>query len=158
MIWPIVIHPSVIICKGVVLAYSVIEFANRLDPRLKMKVLREKHLLKVAMEDLLPGSILQRAKQPYRAPDVEAFFQGGRAGAAYVEELLSAETVAKYGYFDPGKVSLLYKKARQGSVSSVRDNQAFVGILSTQLWHYLFIDRYHQHFPRSSRASRAYVD
>jgi asparagine synthase (glutamine-hydrolysing) len=128
------------------LDHRVIEFANRLDPRLKMKVLSEKHLLKVAMRSRLPSPIVQRSKQPYRAPDVDAFFQGGRSSTPYVEELLSEETVRKCGYFDPAKVSLLTRKARTGSVTSARDNQAFVGILSTQIWHHLFVERYHQDF------------
>ncbi|NNM05627.1 MAG: asparagine synthase, partial [Gemmatimonadetes bacterium] len=128
------------------LDHRVIEFANRLDPRLKMKVLREKYLLKRAMEGQLPPEILGRPKHPYRAPDIEAFFRDGVAAVPYVDELLSAETVARYGYFDPKKVGLLKEKARAGSAKGVKDNQAFVGILSTQIWHYLFIDRFQTEF------------
>ncbi len=39
-----------------------------------MRVLREKHLLKETMRSRLPASILNRYKQPYRAPDAAAFF------------------------------------------------------------------------------------
>ncbi len=126
------------------LDHRVIEFANRLDPRMKMRVLREKHLLKVAMEAYLPSAILNRPKQPYRAPDIDAFFTQWPAGILpYVDELLSEETVTRYGYFDPHKkVSSAEEEGRDGfGVKSMRDNQAFVGILSTQIWHYLFIER-----------------
>jgi asparagine synthase (glutamine-hydrolysing) len=140
------------------LDHRVIEFASRLDPRLKMRVLREKHLLKVAMHGRLPPPILARPKQPYRAPDVEAFFTDGNATAPFVDELLSEETVKGYGYFDPRKVSLLKKKAEAGSVRSVRDNQAFLGVLSTQIWHYLFVDRYNSDFAAPLRNTRTHVD
>jgi len=132
------------------LDHRVIEFANRVDPRLKMKVLNEKHLLKRAMERYLPPAIITRHKQPYRAPDVAAFVSAEGFAASYVDELLSEETVRQYGYFDPKRVALLAKKARRGSVSSVKDNQAFVGVLSTQAWHYLFIERYQSSFTSNS--------
>ena len=59
------------------LDHRVIEFANRLPPNLKMKVLDEKHLLKRAMDGYVPRAIRNRHKQPYRAPDAEAFFTPG---------------------------------------------------------------------------------
>jgi asparagine synthase (glutamine-hydrolysing) len=124
------------------LDHRVIEFANRVDPRLKMRVLREKHLLKRATARYLPPAIIQRHKQPYRAPDVAAFVCDGAFTAPYVDELLSDESVRRYGYFDPAKVGMLVKKARRGSLTSVKDNQAFVGVLSTQIWHHLFVERH----------------
>lgn len=55
------------------LDHHVIEFANRLHPSYKMRVLREKHLLKDTMAPSLPPEIINRHKQPYRAPDAAAF-------------------------------------------------------------------------------------
>ncbi|NLO79447.1 MAG: hypothetical protein GX093_03905, partial [Xanthomonadaceae bacterium] len=40
----------------------------------------------------------------------------------------------------PRKVERLLRKARAGQTLGVRDNMAFVGILTTQLWHHVFID------------------
>ena len=124
------------------LDHRVIEFANRLDPRMKMRVLDEKHLLKLAAEDYLPSEIVRRSKQPYRAPDAAAFFGPDGRTPEYVEELLSGDALRRTGYFDARGVGLLVAKARRGAVRSVRDNQALVGVLSTQLWHHHFIDRY----------------
>ena len=70
------------------LDHRVIEFANRLHPRLKMRALNEKFLLKQAMAAHLPRQILERHKQPYRAPDIPAFFSAHPP--AYVDDLLSA--------------------------------------------------------------------
>lgn len=139
------------------LDHRVIEFANRLDPKLKMRVLREKHLLKLAMEGSLPSSILERHKQPYRGPESGAFFAQGRAVAPYVDELLSEDALKRSGYFDAGKVSFLARKARGGALRSERDNQAFIGILSTQIWHHLFVERYHSEFALTSHDTRTHV-
>lgn len=127
------------------LDHRVIEFANRLPPRVKMKVLNEKYLLKRALRDYLPEAILKRHKQPYRAPDIPAFFdRDSRRPLAFVEELLSPGKLQDYGYFDPQRVALLLKKAARGGAIGYRDNQALVGILSTQVWHHLFIENHAQ--------------
>lgn len=130
------------------LDHRVIEFANRLPPKLKMKALNEKYLLKRCMAPHLPPRIVQRHKQPYRAPDIPAFFS--KNTPSYVEEMMSPEVIGKYGYFDPRKVTLLMKKARRGSSIAARDNMALVGILSTQLCHYHFIERFSD-FGRAAR-------
>ncbi|NJD08032.1 MAG: asparagine synthase (glutamine-hydrolyzing) [Methylococcaceae bacterium] len=124
------------------LDHRVIEFANRLPPRLKMRGLNEKYLLKKAMAKDLPQQIVVRHKQPYRAPGVPAFFSSQSLG--YVDELLSESKLKCYGYYDPKKVGFLVKKARAGGALSARDNMALVGILSTQLCHYNFIERFNQ--------------
>jgi len=121
------------------LDHRVIEFANRLHPRFKMRALNEKFLLKRAMSPYLPKTIIERHKQPYRAPDIPAFFSS--APPAYVNELLSQEPLRRYGYFDAKKVGFLVNKARRGGQISYKDNMALVGVLSTQLCHYYFIER-----------------
>lgn len=121
------------------LDHRLIDFANALHPTVKMRVLREKHLLREAMQQLLPPSILRRHKQPYRAPDAAAFV--GDHAPDYVNELTSLETLKRYGYFDPSKVSRLIAKLRRSRAPAVRDNMAFVGILSTQSWHHEFMER-----------------
>ena len=120
------------------LDHRLIEFANRLHPRHKMRVLREKHLLRQAMRHDLPAAILQRHKQPYRAPDAAAFLQGRIPD--YVNQLLGPDCLARYGYFDPDRVGRLVGKLRRARVHAARDNMAFVGILSTQAWHRQFVE------------------
>jgi asparagine synthase (glutamine-hydrolysing) len=122
------------------LDHTVIEFANKLRPSLKMKVLNEKYLLKKAMMKYLPGDILRRHKQPYRAPDIPSFFYQG--APAYVDELLSPALIRQYGYFDPDKVTLLHKKIRAGKATGYKDNMALMAILSTQMWHRKFVENF----------------
>ena len=129
------------------LDYRVVEFASRLSPQLKMKVLNEKYLLKVAAGDLIPRTIRDRSKQPYRAPDSRSFFGEGNDNSLmeYVEELLGPRSITEAGLFDPGPVGKLISKVRAGQVIGVKDNMAFVGILSTQL----VVDRFTRNFSRS---------
>jgi asparagine synthase (glutamine-hydrolysing) len=129
------------------LDYRVVEFASRLLPHLKMKVLNEKYLLKEAVGTLIPQTIRSRPKQPYRAPDSQSFLTGGKEGKLhdYAEELLGPRAIAEAGVFDPSTVGKLVAKARQGQVISVKDNMAFVGVLSTQL----VVDRFIKNFSRS---------
>lgn len=116
------------------LDHRVAEFGMRLPPKLKMNVLNEKYLLKRVARGLIPESVISRPKQPYRAPDAASFFDDqGRPHDEYVGEAMSERAVREVGLFDPVRVSGLMRKCSYGRSSSVRDNQAFVGILSTQL-------------------------
>ncbi|MEI2774263.1 MAG: asparagine synthase (glutamine-hydrolyzing) [Candidatus Competibacter sp.] len=137
------------------LDHRVIEFANRLHPRLKMRALNEKFLLKQAMAAYLPQQILERHKQPYRAPDIPAFFS--TAPPAYVDDLLSEEKLKRYGYFDAKKVSFLLNKARRGYAIAYKDNMALVGILSTQLCHDYFIERFSRTINELSTTSHGFA-
>jgi asparagine synthase (glutamine-hydrolysing) len=130
------------------LDHRVIEFANNLDPRLKMKVLNEKYLLKKAMKNYVPDSIINRYKQPYRAPDIPSFF--GDTEIDYVQDMLSSSSIRDAGYFDERKVAMLLKKIRRGLAIGYKDNMAFVGILSTQLWHRQFIQDFNKNIIQQS--------
>lgn len=110
----------------------LVEFAARIPTEMKLKGLDEKHILKRAAKDLIPAPIAQRQKQPYRAPDAESF-----RNADYVDDALATPT----GLFNPVAVHKLAQKARSGAMTGFRDNAAFVGILSTQLWHRQFAAR-----------------
>jgi asparagine synthase (glutamine-hydrolysing) len=110
----------------------VVEFAAALAPEMKLKGLAEKHILRVAMKDMLPPQIGSRPKQPYRAPDSRAFT--GKGALDYVAKALGAERLEATGLFDPKATMALHAKCASGRAAGFRDNAAFVGILSTQLW------------------------
>lgn len=121
------------------LDHNVIEFANALPPEAKLRVLDEKHLLKRAARDLIPQSILERPKQPYRAPDAQSFVQDD--APEYVAEVTSAAAVRQAGIFDPKGVERLFDKVRRtrDKTPSNADNMAAVGVLSTQLLDRFFV-------------------
>jgi asparagine synthase (glutamine-hydrolysing) len=135
------------------LDHRIVQLSSKLPPRLKMKVLNEKYLLKQVFGDMVPASVRNRPKQPYRAPDAISFFDSatGKARHAYVEELLSSDSIRAQGIFDPEPVQKLVAKARAGRASSFVDNAALVGILSTQL----LIDQFVVHFEERSTHAAA---
>ena len=114
------------------LDHRLVEFAARLPPDMKLKGLVEKHILRKAAGHLLPSAIRQRAKQPYRAPEARSFVGAGQLD--YVSDLLSEASIAAGGLFNARAVANLHEKCRTQPASGFRDNAAFVGILSTQLW------------------------
>jgi asparagine synthase (glutamine-hydrolysing) len=119
------------------LDHRVVEAAARIPPRLKLRGLTEKYVLREAARALLPPRLAERPKQPYRAPDSASFF--GASPPDYVERVLSGAAIADAGLFDRGAVEKLVKKGRDGRVNGFRDNAALTGILSTQLWREAFV-------------------
>ena len=120
------------------LDHRVIDFASRMPNRYKIMGLNEKYMLKRAMQGLIPDSIRQRSKQPYRAPDSQSFFIDGKP-LDYVADLLSEDRIKRVGLFDPKACAMLVKKCGAGRARGFADNMAFVGVLSTMLVHAMFI-------------------
>ena len=112
------------------LDYRVIEFGAKLPPRLKMRVLDQKHLLKRVASGLIPKSIQTRHKQPYRAPEGKNWLG---ATTNYFEEMMSPDKIRQGAVFNPHSVTALMAKFRSGRANSTRDNMALIGILSTQI-------------------------
>lgn len=119
------------------LDHRVVEFACRIPPRLRMKVLSEKNILKKAMAGGLPDSILTRKKQPYIAPDILSF--SGKTGQERIERYMSEQAVTEAGLFQPNAVRQLVTKCQKGQRQGFRENMAFIGILSTQILHEHYI-------------------
>jgi asparagine synthase (glutamine-hydrolysing) len=116
------------------LDHRLIEFAGRLPPQWKLRVLEEKFLLRRAVGDWLPSSIAGRTKQPYRAPDAASFFRNGQP-LEYVADILSPGSLRDAMIFDPGQVGRLLDKCRSGAAIGFADNMAFMVALTTQLLH-----------------------
>jgi asparagine synthase (glutamine-hydrolysing) len=131
------------------LDYRVVEFCNRLPPRLKLHGLTEKYLLKKLGQEWLPDEIWRRPKQPYRAPIHRSFFpypnplpkkeKEIEAGLDYVRELLSPGSIKAAGLFKPEAVSQLVSKIERGTRLSETDDMALAGILSSQLVYLQFV-------------------
>ena len=135
------------------LDHRVIEFAARLPSRLKLNGLTEKFILKQAARNHIPKEVIERPKQPYRAPIGHCFF--GPGAPAYVDEMFSSNSLKQSGYFDLDKVSRLVSKCRQlkGNLTSERENMAVVGILSVQVLYEKFV----RNFPKEPPKRHALV-
>jgi asparagine synthase (glutamine-hydrolysing) len=122
------------------LDYRIMEFCSSIPPSLKMFILNEKHLLKKAFGHLVPPSIVNRPKKPYRAP-ISKCFLPDRTNLG--SQLLKPEYLKKFGYFDEKIVSKLTQKMVDNKMPlSERENMAVCAIVSTQLLHYHFIENH----------------
>jgi asparagine synthase (glutamine-hydrolysing) len=121
------------------LDHRVMEFCMQLHPDLKLHGLNEKYLLKKLMVGKLPERILNRPKQAYRAPIRSTFFADGMPDE--LQQMLSEDTIKKYGIFNLKYVNQLKAKMEQNKQISEVDNMAITAILSTQILHHLFVDK-----------------
>lgn len=115
---------------------NVVHWAWALPTDLKLKAeTEEKYILKQAFATELPPAILQRPKQPYRAPDAAAFLQAAQPD--YLEAVLSAQELKKLGFINLDFAQRLVQKVQQTPPDRIsqRENQAFVFLLSLALLH-----------------------
>jgi asparagine synthase (glutamine-hydrolysing) len=121
------------------LDYLLVDFSNQLPARHKILALDEKHLLKKAFQDIIPKSILNRPKQPYRAPDAASFFYNRNTD--WVEALLSKKNISEAGVFSPVAIDRLKSKCERvnGYNMSNTDNMMILAVLSTMLLYQQYI-------------------
>ncbi|MGD9366098.1 MAG: asparagine synthase (glutamine-hydrolyzing) [Desulfobacteraceae bacterium] len=130
------------------LDHRVVELAARMPANLRLNGLTEKFVLKRIARQQVPQELIDRPKQPYRAPISRCFMCA--EPPEYVGDLLSESALKRSGVFDPLKVQRLTAKCRQqeGRLVSERENMALVAILSAQLLDHQFI----QNFPDFSKS------
>src|SRR5207249_948702 len=80
---------------------DVFTFLARLHPRWKLRGLRDKYLLRLLAQRWLPPEIAWRPKAMFLAP-FDSFHAAG--APAFVDQLLSDESLRKTGYFEPAAV------------------------------------------------------
>jgi asparagine synthase (glutamine-hydrolysing) len=114
------------------LDHRLLEFSARLPDTLKLKVLKEKYLLKRFAAKLLPKVVTEREKFPYRAPVAEALL--GPKAPPWIGELLARGAVDEVGVFDGAKVEkLVVRLSAMSAAPSEADNMALAAISTTQL-------------------------
>ena len=128
-------------------------FALPHDYRLRAGT-EEKYVLRKAFADVLPRELVERQKNPYRAPDVKALLcQPGREWVTEVRERL----LAACPLIDAAAARTLLDRLQrtQGEGISPREDQACVLLLSLALLH----DRFVEHFeaPRPALGERLVV-
>jgi asparagine synthase (glutamine-hydrolysing) len=119
---------------------AVFDFLARVPPRWKLRRLRDKFLLRLLGERCLPREVAWRPKGMFRAP-LDSFFN--YEVPAFVDQLLSDESLARTGYFDIAAVRYWRELVRQRRLSfrqRASVELGLVGVVSTQLWHHTFID------------------
>ncbi|MEP6997482.1 MAG: asparagine synthase (glutamine-hydrolyzing) [Betaproteobacteria bacterium] len=114
------------------LDHELVEFCARIPPRVKMKWVREKHILRRAMESVLPPDIVNRKKRGLQVP-MDTWLRG--ALPAFAAERMSGSALRQSGYFDPDKVAALLRRHRAGGENF---GQILSVVLGVQVWHDLF--------------------
>jgi asparagine synthase (glutamine-hydrolysing) len=111
---------------------ELVEHVARLPLSLKLRRLRSKFLLKLALRDLLPADILERKKKGFGIP-VGKWIQGSLRDE--FRDALHPERIGAQGLLDPGAVSKLLDDHLAGR----RDNRK-------QLWTLYMFERWHDSF------------
>src|ERR1700722_5497103 len=118
---------------------DVFSFLASLDPRWKLHGFRDKHLLRLLAERWVPPSVYRRRKVIFRAP-LDSFYVEPQP--AFVDQLLSEESLRRTGYFDVAQVHhwrRAFRQLRLGSLERLSVEMGLVAVVATQLWHHLFI-------------------
>ncbi|HSE32396.1 MAG TPA: asparagine synthase (glutamine-hydrolyzing) [Pyrinomonadaceae bacterium] len=114
---------------------EMIEMAARMPPKLKLRGLKRKYILKRALENILPRDVVWRKKAGFGAP-IRAWLRGPLL--PMVNDLLSEESVRRRGLFRPKEV----KRVVDDNFTGREDNNLQVfQLMGLELWHRQFIDR-----------------
>jgi asparagine synthase (glutamine-hydrolysing) len=118
---------------------DVINFCAGIAPEYKLHGMTEKWILRRVAAKTLPLRIANRPKTMFRANLAHTFLDANRP--AWVDQLLSPESLRRTGYFDPQSVSR--QRARQVAMPRITARRFVLDVgltcvVSTQLWHHLF--------------------
>ena len=120
------------------LDHRMFEFAAALPTGSRLRGLREKEILRRWASRILPERLKTRTKQPYRAPGALSLF--GTGAPEWIGDYLATDAVKRAGIFSATGVEALARRCRAGLATGSRENQAIIGVLSTQLWYRQFVD------------------
>lgn len=120
------------------LDHRLFEFAAALPTGSRLRGLREKEVLRRWASRILPGQIKSKEKPSPRAPDAQHFFLP--TSPSWIGDHLTTEALRRVGIFSPAAVGGLVRRCSAGLSHALGENQAMVGVLSTQLWYHQFIE------------------
>jgi len=119
---------------------DVISFCAAIAPEYKLKGKTNKWLLRRVARKVLPPAIANRPKTMFRATMSPTFLAPDRP--AWVDQLLSPESLARTGYFDPQAVAAVRagqcREPRWRTVRSFTFDMAMTAVIATQLWHHIY--------------------
>ena len=113
---------------------EMIEMAARMPPRLKLRGLTRKYVLKRALEGVLAKDVVWRKKAGFGAP-IRSWLRGPLR--PLISDLLSEDSVRRRGIFRPNQVKLVLDSNFSGREDY---NLQVFQLLGLELWHRAFID------------------
>ena len=117
------------------LDHHLVEFANSIPSKYKIKGLKTKYIFKQAMKDFLPEQILRKRKHGFSVP-INLWFRGKLKD--YLFEVIFDKKTKSRGYFNFDYIEKLYKSYQEKNQPF--DSQLWL-ILNFELWHRQFIDK-----------------
>jgi asparagine synthase (glutamine-hydrolysing) len=120
------------------LDHRVFEFAAALPTSSRLCGLRGTEVLARWASRILPRQIRPERERPAASSDVEGFL--AKSAPAWVDDRLSPSAISRTGIFSESSVGSLLRRCRASDAPNAADSQAFVGVLSTQLWHEQFVE------------------
>ena len=122
------------------LDHRIIEFMARVPSVWKVFGLNEKYILKKVFKDILPKNIIDRPKNPYRAPIQQSLLTAKNSD--FINDMLGESAIQNSGYFNSQKVTALTRKLNARKNINEVDGMAIAGILSTQIIDYQYIQNF----------------
>jgi asparagine synthase (glutamine-hydrolysing) len=116
------------------LDHHLVEFATALPPRMKLRGLTTKWILREAVKPLLPREILTRRKMGFPVP-FSLWLRGRGAGLA--RDVLLDSGARQRGITDPAAISALIDEHASGTTDA---GAALWSLLNLELWYRTFID------------------
>ncbi len=113
---------------------DMIDFAARIPERLKQRGTVGKWILKKAMEPFLPADVIYRPKTGFGAP-LRRWIRGELR--PLLADLLSPDSLARRGMFDPSAVRRLIQRNERGQVDVA---YTLLSLMSIEIWCRQFID------------------
>ena len=117
------------------LDHDLVNFAFRIPDKFKLKVLKEKHILKESMRGFLPDYICSRKKQPLQPPG-KWFID---IAYSMIRDYLSEETVKKKGYFNHHFITKTLSE--YDNMSKVDYSSVIITAFFIHLWDDIFLTR-----------------
>jgi len=121
--------------RSPILNHHLVDFANSIPAKYKIKGFKTKYILKEAMKDILPKKILKKRKHGLAVP-TNIWFKGKLKN--YLFEIIFDKKTKSRGYFNFEYMEKLYKNYQ--NKNQPLDSQFWL-ILNFELWHRQFIDK-----------------
>jgi len=126
--------------RSPILDHRLVEFANLIPAKFKIRGVRTKHIFREAMKGILPPQILNKKKHGLAVP-TSLWFKGKLKD--YLSEVIFDERTRSRKYFNFSYIEKLYKDYQNGNQPV--DSQLWL-ILNFELWHRQFIDKKEANF------------
>jgi asparagine synthase (glutamine-hydrolysing) len=119
---------------------DLISFCSSIAPEYKLRGLTDKWLLRKVAARTLPAKIANRPKTMFRASRSDAFL--GRDRPAWIDQLLSPESLRSTGWFDSAAVArerVAQMRFPRITPKRIIMDLSLTCVVATQLWHHIFL-------------------